>query len=381
MKEEQHQELIDVRPFQLFVPVPPMLAEAIGYSGTSFGQPLDARYVAFYWERAGDEVTYDDSKFSGTGEYTGFLAFVEHPKVAVHLQHCDFGSSETAPLHMLLLDRTEHKLYALPVRLARRFLQLQWVDQDQESGAQVPEPESLLDVLNLETWKEVTLPGNISAQVAANMRRQGELVNQLVQWLGEQQAELAPDRKTEFEPHVTAMLLRHVTVGESGFAQAGELVHLQEVISTVSDQVIVSFYRDNGVDGPDTSQLFVVSGSWKEIAETLEVLLDLNDLDVLLASEDSLDPIFGRYADWHGQPFPIVPMLQTLAIRISLPCSKCHSNPVTLFMRSGLHNGAFCYAHDGKGTYKANLRDQNYTCDHCDQAKTRESGSEEEGEG
>jgi hypothetical protein len=172
------------------------------------------------------------------------------------------------------------------------------------------------------------------------------------------------------------MLLRHVSTGESGFAQAGELVHLQEVIPAVSDQVIVSFYRDNGIDGPDTTQLFVVSGSWSEITEILEVLVDLKVLDDLLASEDSLEHVFGRYADWHGHPFPIVPMLETLAIRISLLCSRCKRNPMTLFMRSGLHNGAFCYGYDFQGTYQANLRDQEYTCTRCEGGKTGEEDLE-----
>src|SRR6266849_3964844 len=140
---------LNIRPFRLYVPVPPMLAEAIGYSGQVFGLPLDARWVGFYWERSGDEANYDDGRASGSGEYTGYQAFVDHPKVAVHLRHFDFGSSETRPRHYLLLDRAEYRLYALPVRLAQQFLQLQWQDQGWPAENQ-PGMCALLQVVSVE---------------------------------------------------------------------------------------------------------------------------------------------------------------------------------------------------------------------------------------
>src|SRR5947209_10542898 len=127
---------LDLRPYRLYVPVPPMLAEAIGYTGQVFGHPLEARWVGFYWERSGDEAMYDDGLASGTGEYTGYLAFVDHPKVAVHLRQFDFGSSETPPRDYLILNRAEHRLYALPAELAQQFLQLQWREQGRPSQKQ-----------------------------------------------------------------------------------------------------------------------------------------------------------------------------------------------------------------------------------------------------
>src|SRR6266568_8277905 len=129
----QQDSQLDLRPYRLYVPIPPMLAEAIGYTGQVFSHALNARWVGFYWERSGDEANYDDGSASGTGDYTGYQAFVDHPQVAVHLRHFDFGSSETRPRHYLLLDRDEHRLYALPVRLAQQFLQLQWLEKGQSS--------------------------------------------------------------------------------------------------------------------------------------------------------------------------------------------------------------------------------------------------------
>ncbi len=66
---------------------------------------------------------YDDGRTSGTGEYIGYQAFVDHPKVAVHLRHFDFMNSETTSRHYLILDRAEYRLYALSVQLAQQFLQ------------------------------------------------------------------------------------------------------------------------------------------------------------------------------------------------------------------------------------------------------------------
>src|SRR5713226_2436027 len=278
--QHDRQRQLDLRPFHLYAPVPPLLAEALGYTSQVFGQLLDARWVGFYWESSGDKAMYDDGRASGSGEYTGYQAFVDHPKVAVHLRHFDFGSSETRPRHYLLLDRAEHYLYALPVQIAQQFLQMQWREQGQpsdnqpgtDSPLQVKSVEDLADALDLNSWQEVTPPGDFNAQVMAVMQRQGQLVHDLVAWLNGQQKLLSPERMAEYEPHTPAMLLRHV-VDKGAFAQAGELVHIQEVHDS-GDQVTVTFYRDNGIDGSDTSHLFSVNGSWATVVETIETLLE-----------------------------------------------------------------------------------------------------------
>ncbi len=367
----QQEGQLDLRPYRLYVPVPPMLAEAIGYTGHVFGQPLDARWVGFYWAMSGDEANYDDGQASGTGEYTGYLAFVDHPKVAVHLRHFDFGSSETQPRDYLVLDRAEQRLYALPVELAQQFLQLQWREAGQPSdnqpgtatnltGALV---EDLTAALDLNTWQEVRPPDDFDAHVRAAMQRQGQLVHDLVEWLNGQQKSLSPERIAEYEPHAPAMLLRHV-IDHGAFAQVGELVHIHEVRDS-GEQVTVAFYRDNGIDGPDRSHLFAVSGSWAAIAETIETLLEPGHLDDLLESEASLEPVFGRYAAWNGQAFPIVPMEETLAIRVSLSCAKCGRNPIIAYACSGCHHGAFCYVYDAEANFLADLRNQEYICSRC----------------
>jgi hypothetical protein len=59
------QEIKDLTPIQ--VPVPPMLAKAIGYKG-------EARFVSFQWTPNGDEAEYSDGRRSATGNWQAFLA-------------------------------------------------------------------------------------------------------------------------------------------------------------------------------------------------------------------------------------------------------------------------------------------------------------------
>jgi hypothetical protein len=374
---QSERQQLDLRPFRLYVPVPPMLAEAIGYTGQVLGHPLDARWVGFYWERSGDEANFDDGRASGTGEYTGYQAFVDHPRVAVHLRHFDFGSSEMQPRHYLLLDRVEYQLYALPVPLAQQFLHKQWREQGRasETGAvqQVESFGELAAALDIDRWHEVKLPDDMNAQVMAAMERQGQLVDDLVRWLDGQRRPVTDERIAEYEPHAPAMLLRHI-VDNGAFAQAGEFVHIQEVHDN-GDQVTVTFFRDNGIDGPDESHLFSISGSWATVVESIETLLETGPLDDLLESEAPLEPVLGRYVAWDGQAFPIVPMLETLAIRVSLPCARCGRNPMITYARSGCHRGAFCYVYDAEGNFLADLRNQEYVCSRCQEKVSEQTSS------
>ncbi len=101
------------------------------------------------------------------------------------------------------------------------------------------------------------------------------------------------------------------------------------------------------------------------VVETIETLLEPGPLVDLLESEALLEQVFGRYAAWNGQAFPIVPMLETLAIRVSLPCARCGRNPTIAYARSGCHRGAFCYVYDAEANFLADLRNQEYVCSRC----------------
>jgi hypothetical protein len=122
---------LDVRPFQLYVPVPPMLAEALGYTGQVFGHPLDARWVGFYCERRGDEAIYNDGRASGTGEYTGYLAFLDHPKVGHHtwyaaLYHFNWTCQICHIQNYLNKDRSKPKMEVDHVKALYRGGLTEW---------------------------------------------------------------------------------------------------------------------------------------------------------------------------------------------------------------------------------------------------------------
>jgi hypothetical protein len=63
----------------LNIPVPPMLAKAIGYKG-------EARFVSLQWTPYGDEADYSDGRLSGTGNWQAFLAYIQHPAVSPFLK-------------------------------------------------------------------------------------------------------------------------------------------------------------------------------------------------------------------------------------------------------------------------------------------------------
>jgi hypothetical protein len=113
-------ELTEITP--LNVPVPPLLSKAIGYPGK-------ARYVSFQWTPYGDEADYSDGRLSGTGNWQGFLAYIQHPAVSPFLKEYDLGSSDSEARHALILDRNKLEIMITPVREAQAFLSAQWPPQ------------------------------------------------------------------------------------------------------------------------------------------------------------------------------------------------------------------------------------------------------------
>jgi len=84
-------------------PVPPILEEALGYTGQS-------RWVAFYWQPGGDELRYADGAVSTDGSWHAWLTFTHHRRIAPALAPYHFGNSEEDVVHWLLLDRETRML-------------------------------------------------------------------------------------------------------------------------------------------------------------------------------------------------------------------------------------------------------------------------------
>ena len=112
------------------IPVPLSLEKALGYSGKN-------RYLALWWEPAGDEAVWDDGQTSTDACWQAFLAYVHHPVVEPALRPYDLGSSDGPGQHRLLLDLIERRTYIGTTAEVSRFLH-----------AAVPLPSVSLETLN-----------------------------------------------------------------------------------------------------------------------------------------------------------------------------------------------------------------------------------------
>jgi hypothetical protein len=159
----------------LNVPVPPMLAKAIGYTGK-------ARFVSFHWTPYGDETDYSDGRVSATGNWQAFLAFIQHPALSPHLKDYDFGSSDSEAKHALILDREKLALFVAPVREAEKFLREQWPKEPPVTMSQEE-----YTALVMKALKNVKPPTDVSiAEIQRRIERQYALVDELQQWLDKQ---------------------------------------------------------------------------------------------------------------------------------------------------------------------------------------------------
>jgi hypothetical protein len=156
----------------LNVPVPPMLAKAIGYQG-------EARYVSFQWTPYGDEADYSDGRLSGTGNWQAFLAYIQHPAVRPFLQTYDLGSSDSEARHTLILDRDKLKIMIAPVKEARAFLAEQWPPQPTIRMSK----EEYLEMVS-KALKSIKQPDDIDIEeIQQRIDEQYALVEEMQRWL------------------------------------------------------------------------------------------------------------------------------------------------------------------------------------------------------
>ena len=92
------------------------------------------RWVALYWQPAGDELAWDDGHGSGAGQldhwlYLAFLHELGPGRGNIYgwlVEHAvDLGSSEEPATHWLVVDRTKNRAYAAPVAIARAIVRAQ----------------------------------------------------------------------------------------------------------------------------------------------------------------------------------------------------------------------------------------------------------------
>jgi hypothetical protein len=158
-----------------------MLEAALGYTGT-------ARYVAFYWVPAGDELVWDAGWRSADGEWQGWLTFTRHPRVAPALAPYHFGDSDTPPTHWLLLDREARTCWAGTARAVQQALRTgnPAPDAVAGSGLSAEEPFPALTAVDWQTFAEGFQEVQVTVtaeEIQQRMAAHARLLGALTAWL------------------------------------------------------------------------------------------------------------------------------------------------------------------------------------------------------
>jgi hypothetical protein len=160
-----------------------MLEDALGYPGT-------ARYVAFYWIPAGDELVWDEGWRSADGAWQGWLMFTRHPRVAPLLARHHFGDSDTPPMHWLLLDRETRTCCAGPAAAVAQALRTGNPAPDTAAWPGLPAGESLPAFEDawkalVEGFREVQVTVT-TEEIAQHLRAHARVLAAMNAWLDAQ---------------------------------------------------------------------------------------------------------------------------------------------------------------------------------------------------
>jgi len=171
---------MDIQMIQLNIPVPPapILEQAVGYQSDR-----NARFLALWWEPAGDEAMVSDGFVTFTGNWSGYLAFVHHKAVYPYLRPYTLGSSDAPADYRLVVDLLERKAYIARCREAETVLAGQW-----ESVTPQAEPVSLstqeFEDLLRDFMEQVQAVPSME-EIKQRMERDQQAVESLICWLNE----------------------------------------------------------------------------------------------------------------------------------------------------------------------------------------------------
>ena len=99
----------------LLIPVPPDLAEVLGYQESG-------RYLSLAFGASDNTLQISDGRLVfESSNWAGWLAFYKHPAVYPVLSPLGLGQSVVPPRLILLLDRERSKLTAAPPEVIARF--------------------------------------------------------------------------------------------------------------------------------------------------------------------------------------------------------------------------------------------------------------------
>ncbi len=86
----QKRKFMNTKLIPLDIPVPPapILEQALGYPDEN-----GARFLALWWDPAGDEAMISDGAVTATGIWAGYLAYIHHKSVYPSLSSYILGAS------------------------------------------------------------------------------------------------------------------------------------------------------------------------------------------------------------------------------------------------------------------------------------------------
>lgn len=164
-------QMMNLIPLSIPVPPEPLLERALGYTG-------EARFMATWWQPEGDDAMVSDGLTTATGQWQGYLAFVDHEAVHLHLMDYELGSSERPARHWLVIDRQERRAWIGKNGDARAFLQAQWPENHRPLSPE--EMQELWEGVN--RWLANTRDATVG-EVLEWMEQNRQAVAALTQWL------------------------------------------------------------------------------------------------------------------------------------------------------------------------------------------------------
>ena len=138
-------------PLNIPVPPEPILEQAVG-----FQNDRNVRYLALWWEPAGDEAMLSDGFVTFTGHWPGYMAFIHHKSIQLHLAIYNLGSSDEPAEYRLVVDLLERKAYIAKCKEAEMVLgsqRYQEITQTKSVSVTSEEIEALIQsfVVEIET--------------------------------------------------------------------------------------------------------------------------------------------------------------------------------------------------------------------------------------
>lgn len=143
---------------------------ALGYEG-------EARYVAIYWERSGDEASWADGGSALCGaDWEAYRMLVDHNFAPGHPARWLLGSSEEEAAFWLVVDRVTEWAWLVPADEGPEVLRLQWPELVVDAAEDGP---GVLGFEDFEVWLERVTAKLDAAQETAGRLSYGELAERI----------------------------------------------------------------------------------------------------------------------------------------------------------------------------------------------------------